>query len=219
MHFKLSSGNWRTFCLGLNVLRSKKTLKLQITVPSTGYVLLTKDQYCGQRYHIMTSVIVYSMLDLPQGPRLEWCAESHCPQSGFLSQQTSSSVSQRARVTCGLGEHLDEPVGIIIDWCIVLNLVFALRWRHIGRDGVSNHQPNDCLLNRLFRSRSKKTSKLRVTGLCAGNSQGSGEFSHKWPVTRKCFHFMTSSWTQQALYDNPQEVDISFEKRNLQWIS
>ena len=34
--------------------------------------------------------------------------------------------------------------------------------------GVSNHQPHDCLLNRLFRHRSKKTSKLRVTGLCEG---------------------------------------------------
>ena len=40
----------------------------------------------------------------------------------------------------------------------------SLQWRHNGRDGVSNHQPHDCLLNRLFRRRSKKTSKLRVTG-------------------------------------------------------
>ena len=30
--------------------------------------------------------------------------------------------------------------------------------------------------NRLFRRRSKKTSKLRVTGLCVGNSPGTGEF-------------------------------------------
>ena len=51
-----------------------------------------------------------------------------------------------------------------------------LQWRHNGRDGVSNHQPHDCLLNRLFRCRSKKTSKLRVTGLCAGNSPVTGEF-------------------------------------------
>ena len=35
---------------------------------------------------------------------------------------------------------------------------------------------NTSLLNRLFRRRSKKTSKLRVTGLCAGNSPGTGEF-------------------------------------------
>ena len=52
----------------------------------------------------------------------------------------------------------------------------ALLWRHNGRDGVPNHQPHDCLLNRPFRRRSKKTSKLRVTGLCAGNSPVTGEF-------------------------------------------
>ena len=52
----------------------------------------------------------------------------------------------------------------------------TLQWHHNGRDGVSNHQPHDCLLNRLFRRRSKKTSKLCVTGLCAGNSPVTGEF-------------------------------------------
>ena len=51
-----------------------------------------------------------------------------------------------------------------------------LRWRHNELDGVSDHQPHDCLLNRLFGRRSKKTSKLCVTGLCAGNSPGTGEF-------------------------------------------
>ena len=45
-----------------------------------------------------------------------------------------------------------------------------------GDDGIANHQPQDCLLNRLFRRRSKKTSKLRVTGLCVENSLVSGEF-------------------------------------------
>ena len=52
----------------------------------------------------------------------------------------------------------------------------SLRWCHNERDCVSNHQPRHCLLNRLFGRRSKKTSKLRVTGLCAGNSPGTGEF-------------------------------------------
>ena len=46
----------------------------------------------------------------------------------------------------------------------------------MGLDSVSNHQPHNCLLNRLFRRRSKKTSKLRVTGLCVGNSPVTGEF-------------------------------------------
>ena len=45
-----------------------------------------------------------------------------------------------------------------------------------GRDGVSNHQPHRCLLNRLSKHSSKKTSKFRVTGLCAGNSPVTGEF-------------------------------------------
>ena len=53
---------------------------------------------------------------------------------------------------------------------------YALQWRHNGRDDVSNQRPLDCLLNRLFRHRSKKTSKLRVTGLCEGNSPVAGEF-------------------------------------------
>ena len=55
-------------------------------------------------------------------------------------------------------------------------MIIPLHWRHNARDSVSNHQPNECLLNCLFRRRSKKTSKLRVTGLCAGNSPGTGEF-------------------------------------------
>ena len=52
----------------------------------------------------------------------------------------------------------------------------TLHWRHNGRDGVSNHRRIDCVLNSLFRRRSKKTSKLRVTGLCEGNSPVAGEF-------------------------------------------
>ena len=66
---------------------------------------------------------------------------------------------------------------------VVLNLFKkckTLQWRHNGRDDVSNHQSHNCLLNRLFRRRAKKTSKLRVTGLCAGNSPVTSEF----PVQR-----------------------------------
>ena len=70
----------------------------------------------------------------------------------------------------------------------------SLQWRHNGHDSVSNHQPHDCLLNRLFRRRSKKTSKLRVTGLCAGNSPVTGEFpTQRASNAEKSFHLMTSS--------------------------
>ena len=57
------------------------------------------------------------------------------------------------------------------------NIYFgALLWRHNGSDGVSNLQPHDCLLYRLFGHRSKKASKLCDTGLCAGNSPETAEF-------------------------------------------
>ena len=65
----------------------------------------------------------------------------------------------------------------------------SLQWCHDGHDGISDHQPHYCLLNRLFRRRSKRISKLRITGLCAGNSQLTGEFPHKGPVMRKMFPF------------------------------
>ena len=41
---------------------------------------------------------------------------------------------------------------------------------------TSNHRHPDCLLDCLFSRRSKKTSKLRVTGLCDGNSLVTGGF-------------------------------------------
>ena len=53
----------------------------------------------------------------------------------------------------------------------------ALQWCHNEGDDVSNHPRFDCLINRLFRRRSKKTPKLRVTGLCEGNPPVTGGFS------------------------------------------
>ena len=50
-----------------------------------------------------------------------------------------------------------------------------LRWRHNRCDGVSNHRRSDSL-NRLFRRRSSKTSKLSVTGLRWGDSPVTAKF-------------------------------------------
>ena len=67
--------------------------------------------------------------------------------------------------------------GLTIWYLAHLPLVSStLHWRHNGRNGVSNHQPHECLLNRLFGCRSTKTSKLRVTDLCAGNISVTGGF-------------------------------------------
>ena len=96
--------------------------------------------------------------------------------------------------------------------------ITTLHWRHNGRNSVSNYQHRDSLFNRLFRRRSKETSKFRVTGLCAGNSPGPVNSRHKWPVTRKMFSLMTSSWVEQAsrareMYPtNVQELIIQPQK-------
>ena len=66
---------------------------------------------------------------------------------------------------------------------IYLEELSTLQWRHNGRDGVSNLWRFDYLLNRLFRHRSKKTSKLHVTVRWPVNSP------HKGPVTWKMFPF------------------------------
>ena len=86
----------------------------------------------------------------------------------------------------------------------------ALRWRHNGHGGVWNHQPHVCLLKRLFRYRSKKPSKLHVTGFVWG---------HRWiPRTKgqlrgKYFPLMTSSWNATIIL--PDSTSWQYTKRNL----
>ena len=57
----------------------------------------------------------------------------------------------------------------MVPYCrIILKPIFhqiSLQWCHSKHDGVSNYRRMGCLLNRLFMCRSKKTSKLRVTGV------------------------------------------------------
>ena len=97
-----------------------------------------------------------------------------------------------------------DQTSLISHWYIHIPL---LR-HHNERVGVSNYQRLDCLLNRLFRHRFKKTSKLCATGLCEGNSPVTGEFSAEFTCDRwiprtkgqwrgKCFHSMPSSWRQE----------------------
>ena len=82
---------------------------------------------------------------------------------------------------CSGAFYLHESSFIRIDedinpWNKVWKLPYTLLWRHNGCDSISNQQPHDCLFNPITRRRSKKTSNLRVSCLCAGNSPGTGEF-------------------------------------------
>ena len=81
---------------------------------------------------------------------------------------------KRARLTKTLFNFNDTREStMLLDSSFYIN---PLHIRHNGRGGILNHQHHDCLLICLFCHRSKKTSKLRVTGLCEGNSTVTGEF-------------------------------------------
>ena len=70
----------------------------------------------------------------------------------------------------------------------------TLQWRYNESVSVLNHRRLNCLLNRLFMRRSKKTSKLH-TVLCERNPSVTGGFpSQRSSNPEKCFHLMTSSW-------------------------
>ena len=120
------------------------------------------------------------------------------------------------------GTHAHSIAGIeAMYWCLFAAnplpgqalTCFTLHWRHNDNDGVSNHQPHGCLLNRLFRRRSKKTSKLRVTGLCVGNSPGPVNSPHKGPVTRKMFPF------DDVIMIEPLETNSVTFERKTNWIT
>ena len=101
---------------------------------------------------------------------------------------------------------------------------FSLQWRHNGRDSVSNHQPHDCFLNRLFRCRSNKTSKLRVTGLCAGNSPGAGEFptqmaSNAENVSIWWRHHVVEVWMKNYTLQNTTKCELFLLQSQINFIS
>ena len=100
--------------------------------------------------------------------------------------------------------------GPVMLWRRDIYFSHALWWRHNDHDSVSNHQHHECLLNRSFRRRSKKTSKLRVTGLCVGNSPGPVNSPHKGPVTRKMFPFDDVIMALRLFHNTWRAAQMSF---------
>ena len=87
----------------------------------------------------------------------------------------------------------------------------SLQWRHNGHDSISNHQPHDCLLNRLFKRRSKKTSKLRVTGLCVGDSPGTDEFPAQMASNAEN---VSIRWRHHVRSKSPPSASTQFRLNN-----
>ena len=92
---------------------------------------------------------------------------------------------------------INQPLCCVNTWTKYVGFI-TLQWRHNELDGFSNNQPHDCLLNCLFTHRSKKTLKLRVTGLCVGNSPVTGKF----PAQRVSNAEIFSIWWRHNGYNN-----------------
>ena len=139
-----------------------------------------------------------------------------------LSLSNPSKPDVKSRMGCVLYKRFDDMLFIMSKTVWILfgynhthssgsQTKLSLHWRHNEPDGVSNHQPRDCLLNCLFRCRSKKTSKLPVTDLCAENSPGTGEFSAQkasnaenvsiWWRHHVSFNCLSSNKTLGSRYD------------------
>ena len=65
----------------------------------------------------------------------------------------------------------------------------SLLWRHNGCNGISNHQLNDCLHNRIFRRRSKKTSSAASLAFLREINRWPVNSPHKRPVKQKMIPF------------------------------
>ena len=72
---------------------------------------------------------------------------------------------------------------------IVAGSVLSLLWRHNGHDGVSNHQPHDCLLNVYSDADQRKHQSSPSLAFVRGIRRGPVNSPHKWTVTRKMFPF------------------------------
>ena len=127
-----------------------------------------------------------------------WCIH-------VLENEISERMQHVAELKFCLLQDMSAILWVGIQWpgeWVSAHTRITLRWRHNGHDGISNHQSHHCLLIRLFRRRSKKTSKPRVTGLCAGKSSVTREFSAQkassaknvsiWLRHHKLAHLMSS---------------------------
>ena len=89
-------------------------------------------------------------------------------------------------------------------------------WRHNGHDTVSNHQPHDCLLNRLFGRNQRKHQFSASLAFVQGIHRGPVNYSHKWPVTLKVFPFDDLIMTRtsvRSVYYRAGKFILNYEAR------
>ena len=84
----------------------------------------------------------------------------------------------------------------------------ALQWRHIERDGISNHEPRDCLPKPLFRRRSKKNQSSALLAFLSG--------IHRLPVTSPIDDVIMNAMDRRIVscHSKAQTLSTKNEKRH-----
>ena len=146
----MSSGKCRPFCLGFNVLikqrvRNNCLRHSVLTRYKTHAVVVCAKFVCGQFDTSETGIWLTPLL-ISSDQRV---LKGHRSWSREILQIISRDMRMCLRTV------------LSTKYVLVLSMFISLQWRHNGRNGVLDHQPHDCFLNRLFRRRSKKTSKPR----------------------------------------------------------
>ena len=148
---------------------------------------------------------------------LAWChwmtlslppdAERDC-----LKIKTARPVGPRTNLLC-YALNLSNPC--ILSNTLCVEPIFKGGYAHSANDErecVSNHRRFECLFNRLYRCRSKKTSKLRATGLCEGHPPVTGEF----PSQRASYAENVSIWWRHHVTTNKLlNITVYFLGRNV----
>ena len=130
-------------------------------------------------------------------------------KAGLIQGLRSANERRRYKVTpspIGWAQTKNQPCK---EYCPAVGCSTS-QWCHNERDGVSNHWRFDCLLNCLFRHRSKKTTKLRSLAFVRGIHWWPVDSPQKGPITQKMFpfdyviikqhtpHFMITLWNVNA---------------------
>ena len=186
------SGKWRPSCLGLNVLRYQQVSKISVRFNHkcatwSGEInsAIFKRDIAIRFFITHYNKITWTSCPRPPATRLFILELAHANYNNFKLLTRCDGNSPGTGFSKDHHDHYDSKAESLLDRHI---------WSDVDRVGQTSVHYNDVimttiasqitslpvvLLNRLFRGRSKKTSKLRVTGFCVGNSLGPVNFPQR----------------------------------------
>ena len=189
MHFKISSAKWLPFCLGVDVLNGIHIMFRE----GLSLVNINQSLHLYPSCQLLVSVCPGRPIDLcvnrkallvcsPVTRATSWLTVVEVTCSDFRLESifsyvpmlsthtltgTDNEVIIESLMYSQLYRHSYDPI-----------LAQPLQWRHNERNGISNHQPHDCLLNRLFKAQIKENIKAPHHWPLRGELTGCRWFSH-----------------------------------------